>query len=57
MAKLVKKVGISDSLPTDISNVDSTGNTSDKSNQQYCKTIVDGRNIACTNIGFYKKLS
>ena len=37
MAKLVKKVGISDSLPTDISNVDSTGNTSDKRNQTVLK--------------------
>ena len=37
MAKLVKKVGLSDSLSTDISNVDSTGNTSDKSNQTVLK--------------------
>lgn len=34
MAKLVKKVGISDSLPTDISN---RVNTSDKSNQTVLK--------------------
>lgn len=38
MAKLVKKVGISDCLSTtDISNVDSTSNTSDKSNQTVLK--------------------